>query len=98
MLDYSAFKFVMVHLQVDDYPLISDGLEASKFCHKEVRNWLVCYLQLPEDTPHYCISAVIGGGAQPYLVLGDPFMRAFYSVFSVNSSGQNPRIGLALSV
>ncbi len=57
----------------------------------------VSVAQLPEDSPQYCISAVIGGGSQPYLVLGDPFMRAFYSVFTTDSSGQNAKVGLALS-
>ncbi|BDA43815.1 Cathepsin E [Coccomyxa sp. Obi] len=54
-------------------------------------------LELPEDAPDYCVSAVIGGGTQQYLVLGDSFLRAFYSVFSISSAGQNPSVGLAPS-
>ncbi len=54
-------------------------------------------MQLPEDAPEYCVSAVIGGGTQQYLVLGDAFLRVFYSVFSIGSAGQNPSVGLAMS-
>jgi hypothetical protein len=55
-------------------------------------------MQLPENTPEFCISAIVGGGVPPYLVLGDSFMRVYYSTFSANRAGQGGMIGLAASV
>ena len=55
-------------------------------------------MQLPEDAPAYCVSAVMPGGSDEYLVLGDFFMRAYYSVFSVSADGSNFTVGLAPSV
>lgn len=75
-----------------DFPLYCIiKAEDTNACH-------VCCLQLPESSPEFCISAVVGGGVPPYLVLGDSFMRAYYSTFSVNSAGQGGMVGLAASV
>ncbi len=55
------------------------------------------HVQLPEDDPAYCISAVMGGGTLQYLVLGNSFMRSYYAVFSVGAALNGSRVGLAPS-
>ncbi len=45
-----------------------------------------------------CTSAIVGGGTQSMIVLGTNFLRAWYAVFSYDTSTGAAQIGLASSV
>lgn len=55
-------------------------------------------MQIPEDSPVFCISGILGGASQDYFVLGDTFLRKYYSVYAANPDGSNARIGLGLAL
>ena len=59
---------------------------------------LMSCTQIPEDDPRLCISGMLGGANREYIVLGDTFLRKYYSIYAVNADGSNARIGLGAAV
>ncbi|CAL5221878.1 g4141 [Coccomyxa viridis] len=55
-------------------------------------------LQIPEDDPVLCISGILGGAGQDFIVLGDTFLRKYYSIYAANLDGTNARVGLGLAL
>ena len=55
-------------------------------------------MQIPEDNPRLCISGILGGASKEYVVLGDTFLRKYYSIYAANPDGSNARIGLGVAV
>ena len=45
-----------------------------------------------------CISGVLGGASQDFIVLGDTFLRKYYSIYAANPDGTNARVGLGLAL
>ena len=52
-------------------------------------------LQLPDGEFGACISAIVGGSASGALILGTPFLRAYYSVFTIDPLSARAQVGLA---
>ena len=59
---------------------------------------LMSCTQIPEDNPRLCISGILGGANREYIVLGDTFLRKYYSIYAANADGSNARIGLGAAV
>ncbi len=66
----------------------------------DVSCWHLRYysLQIPEDDPVLCISGILGGAGQDFIVLGDTFLRKYYSIYAANPDGTNARVGLGLAL
>ena len=45
-----------------------------------------------------CISGVLGGASQDFIVLGDTFLRKYYSIYAANPANTNARVGLGLAL
>ncbi len=53
--------------------------------------------QVGDGDTAYCMSGLVGGGPSGKLVLGDIFLRAFYSVYTYEPVSKAAWVGLASS-
>ena len=51
-----------------------------------------------DDPDSMCISAIIPGGNSTTIILGDNFLRAFYTVYSHDPGSGRARVGIAKPV
>jgi cathepsin E len=47
------------------------------------------------DMSGQCVSVLIGSGVSSNTILGAPFLRAFYSVYTYDTSSSTAQIGFA---
>ena len=47
------------------------------------------------DTSGQCVSVLIGSGVSTNTILGAPFLRAFYSVYTYDTTSSTAQIGFA---